>query len=155
MTTRTDYFSDGAGVARLATACESWRGTPFRARSCVKGATGGVDCVGFVGAVFLEIGAIPAAIAIPPYTVNHAEHSDESLLRGWFERLEVRARVRRLDEAEAALPGDLVFPVVGRCEHHLGLQLGALVWHVTRGAGACTMTLGQLTLARSRYRLTT
>lgn len=154
MTTRPDYFRDATRVGQLVAACEGWRGTPFRARSSVKGVAGGVDCVGFVGAVFLEIGAVPAAIAIPPYALNHAEHSDESVLRGWFERPEVRARVRRVDEAEAALPGDLVFPVVGRCEHHLGLQFGGVVWHVTRGAGVNHMTLGQLTLARSRYRLT-
>lgn len=154
MSTRTDYFRGAARVASLVTACESWRGTPFRVRSCVKGAAGGVDCVGFVGSVFLEIGAVPAAVAIPPYAINHAQHSDDSVLRGWFERPEVRARVRRVDEAEAALPGDMVFPVVGRCEHHLGLQLGAVVWHVTRGAGVNSMTLGQLTLAPSRYRLT-
>ena len=154
MRTRTDYFCDAVRIAPLVAACESWRGTPFRGRSCVKGAMGGVDCVGFVGAVFHEIGAVPMSVSIPDYAINHAEHSDESVLRGWFERAEVRARVRRVDEAEASLPGDLVFPVVGRCEHHLGLQLGSVVWHVTRGAGVCTMTVRQLKIAASRYRLT-
>jgi cell wall-associated NlpC family hydrolase len=154
MKKRTDYFLDPSRVFALVAACESWRGTPFRARSCVKGAAGGVDCAGFVGAVFHEIGAIASAVSVPPYAVNHAEHSDESLLRSWFESKPVRKRVRRVDEDEAPLAGDMVFPVVGRCEHHLGIQIGGLVWHVARPAGVCTMTTSQLKLAASRYRLT-
>lgn len=168
MSPHRDYFSPAAWPqdepaealakagqrrAALLAACESWSGTPFRERSCVRGADGGVDCAGFVGAVYAEIGAIPTAIAVPPYDVNHAVHSDESLLRAWFERPDVRARVRRVDEADAHLDGDLVFPIVGRCEHHLGLRIGGLVWHVARPSGVCAMTIAQLKLASSRYRL--
>ncbi len=148
---KLDYFFFPERVQALAKACESWRGTPFRARSVVKGA--GVDCAGFVGAVFAEIGAIPAVVSVPPYPINHAEHSSESMLRAWFERAEVRARVRRVDEEEPWLDGDIVFPIVGRCEHHLGLQVGDGVWHVVRPSGVCCMTLAQLALARPRYRL--
>ena len=149
-----DYFHGKVHTVRaLRAACESWRGTPFRARSLVKGPGGGVDCAGFVGAVFAEIGAIPTAIAIPAYDLNHAEHRAESVLRGWFERPEVRARVRRVDEGEPHVDGDLVFPVVGRTEHHLGLRIGGLVYHIARPSGWCVMTLAQLTLAPSRYRL--
>lgn len=149
-----DYFAlrpDRA--AALQAACASWAGTPFRERSLIKGPRGGVDCAGFVGAVLAEIGAIPAAIAVPPYALNHAEHSAESLLRSWFEREEVRAYVRRVDEAEPHLDGDIVFPKVGRTEHHLGLRIGGWVHHIARPSGYCAMTLSQLTLHRSRYRL--
>lgn len=148
-----DYFLDRSRVSALAAACTNWLATPFRARSAVRGPGGGVDCASFVGAVLADIGAIPAAVAVPPYEVNHAEHSDQSLLREWFSRPEVRARVRRVDEAEPHLDGDLVFPVVGRCEHHLGLRIGALVWHVSRAHGVCVMTLRQVQLAPPRYRL--
>ncbi|MBI5692590.1 MAG: C40 family peptidase [Verrucomicrobia bacterium] len=151
--TADDYFSDRSHVLALAAACTNWLGTPFRARSVVRGPGGGVDCAGFVGAVFAEIGAIPLAVAVPPYEVNHAEHSDQSLLRAWFELPAVRVRVRRVDEGEEHLDGDLVFPRVGRCEHHLGIRIGALVWHVARPSGVCAMTLAQLQLAPSRYRL--
>lgn len=153
MTTRPDYFLDPERVFALVAACESWRGTPFRECSRVKGAGGGVDCASFVAAVFEDIGAIDRAIAIPPYDVNHAEHSAESWLRAWFETPAVRARVRRVDDAEPPLSGDLVFPQVGRCEHHLGLQIGGIVWHVIRPLGVCTMSTAQLTLHRARYRL--
>lgn len=155
-----DYFNPPApasGAQRihdLRTACERWRDTPFRERSLVPGPGGGVDCAGFVGAVFAGIGAIPAAVAVPPYVLNHAAHSTASVLRDWFESPAVRARVRRVDEAEPHLDGDLVFPVVGRTEHHLGLRLGHVVYHIARPSGWCAMTLTQLTLAPSRYRLT-
>jgi cell wall-associated NlpC family hydrolase len=155
MSTSPDYFSRRPDrVLALRAACESWRDTPFRERSAVKGAGGGVDCAGFVGAVLYECGAIEGRIAIPPYEVNHAEHSSESVLRAWFERPEVRARVRRVDESEPHLDGDIVFPKVGRTEHHLGIRIGQLVYHVVRPAGWSGMTVAQLPLAPSRYRLT-
>lgn len=152
---RRDYFADRCDrVGALVAAAESWRGTPFRQRSIVKGIGGGVDCAGYLGAVFAEIGAIPNAVSVPPYEANHAEHSEESLLRNWFERPEVRAYVRRVDEEEPHLDGDMVFPVVGRSEHHLGLRVGQWVYHIARPSGWCRMTIGQLKLHRSRYRLT-
>jgi hypothetical protein len=153
MENKKDYFTERERTAALMAACVNWLGTPFRERSAVLGPQGGVDCAGFVGAVYAEIGAIPAAVAVPPYAINHAEHSDESLLRAWFETPSVRARVRRVDEAEPHLDGDMVFPRVGRCEHHLGLRIGQIVWHVARPSGVCGMTLAQLRLAPSRYRL--
>ena len=154
MSTAPDYFGGkGNAVLGLREACESWRGTPFRARSLVRGPGGGVDCAGFVGACFAQIGAIPEAVAVPPYVLNHAEHSEESLLRSWFEAPHVRPRVRRVDEDESHLDGDIVFPVVGRTEHHLGLRIGDLVYHIARPSGWCVMTVAQLKLAPSRYRL--
>ena len=150
----TDYFSAyPSQVAALVAECASWNGTPFRARSAIKGAGGGVDCAGYVGAVFFAIGAIPAPVSVPPYDLNHAEHSEESTLRAWLESPEARRHVRRVDEEEAHLDGDMVFPIVGRSEHHLGLRVGPLVYHVARPSGPCTMTLSQLRLHRSRYRL--
>lgn len=145
-------------AAALLAACASWERTPFRARACVKGAQGGVDCAGFVGAVFGEIGAIEETISVPPYELNHAEHCDESLLRAWFEQPTVRARVRALDEAEPLLVGDLVFPKVGRTEHHLAIWVGGDIYHVVRPGGVCRQSLAGLALHgvklhRARYRL--
>lgn len=156
MSPRPDYFSSFPGqVEALRQACLRWQGTPFRMRSAVPGAGGGVDCAGFIGAVFTEIGAIDRAIAIPPYELNHAEHSETSLFRTWFDLPAVRERVRRLEEEETHLDGDIVFPVVGRVEHHAGLRIGALVFHIARPSGWCAMTVSQLRLHASRYRLTT
>ncbi len=150
----SDYFSGRPdAVLALRRACESWRGTPFRACSLVKGAGGGVDCAGFVGACFAEIGAIPHAVAVPPYQLNHAEHHAESVLHAWLEQPAARRHVRSLDEAEPHLDGDLVFPKVGRTEHHLGIRVGHVVYHIVRPAGWSVMTIAQLKLHRSRYRL--
>ncbi len=160
MNLRPDYFAVWpVRVAALREACESWRNTPFRQRSAVKGSGGGVDCAAFIGCCFHECGAVDSLIAVPPYELNHAEHSTESVFRSWFERQEVRARVRRVDESEAHLDGDIVFPQVGRTEHHAGLRIGALVYHIARPSGWCCMSVEQLAFAgyalhASRYRLT-
>lgn len=140
-------------VAALKTACLRWRGTPFRARSLVPGAGGGVDCAGFVGAVYAEVGAIPHAISVPPYALNHAEHGSESALRAWLEQPAARAHVRRVEEGEPHVDGDMVFPRVGRTEHHLALHIGGWVYHIARPSGWCAMPVAALSLHRSRYRL--
>lgn len=153
-TPNTDYFADHPErVAALESACASWQGTPFRKHSQAQGPGGGVDCGNFVGAVYFAIGAVPFEISVPPYELNHAEHSDDSELFAYLQRPEVRARLRRVADAEPPLDGDLVFPEVGRCIHHLGIRIGDDVHHVARPTGYCVMRVSQLTLHRSRYRL--
>lgn len=160
MSAHIDYFAGRPErVAALRAACESWRDTPFRERSCVKGPAGGVDCAGFLGSSFHECGAVEQRITVPPYPINHAEHSDESMFRAWFEQPAVRARVRRVEEDEPHVDGDIVFPRVGRTEHHAGLRIANLVFHIARPSGWCCMTIEQLAFAgyalhASRYRLT-
>ena len=145
MNAAPDYFAvHPEQIATARAECENWRGTPFRKNSAVKGPTGGVDCKGFLASVFAAVGAIPAVDVAAPYEVNQAEHSDASELLAWFERPEVKARTRRLDEAEPHLDGDIVFPRVARSVHHIGLRFGNDVYHVTRLAGWCCMTIGQL-----------
>jgi hypothetical protein len=154
MTRAPDYFLGRADrVAALLSECRTWRGTPFRERSAVKGPFGGVDCAGFLGTCFFNIGAVEQKIAIPPYALNHAQHSKESLFHAWFARPEVRARVRPLDEAEPHVDGDIVFPRVGACEHHAGFRIGELVHQIARPSGYCALTVAQWPLHRSRYRL--
>jgi hypothetical protein len=140
-----DYYAIHPEQIPLARSeCESWRGTPFRKNSAIKGPNGGIDCKCFLASVFFSVGAIPAIVATAAYEVNQGEHSDASELLAWFELPEVKARTRRLDEAEASLDGDIVFPRVGRSVHHIGLRFGNDVYHITRLAGWCCMTVGQL-----------
>ena len=157
MITRADYFSSQSRVWELQRACQSWAGTPFRQHSRIKGPGGGVDCGNFIAAVLAEIGAIDAAalaaIKLPDYDVNRAEHSAESLFHEWFRQPSVRARVRRVDEDEPHVDGDLVFPKVGRCEHHIGFRIGNHVYHIARPSGLCRQSIHDLALERSRYRL--
>src|SRR4051812_21217411 len=112
MNGRSYFFGHPLRVSALAHACASWRGTPFRERSAVKGPRGGVDCASYIAACLVEIEAIDQTIAIPPYDVNRAQHTDESLFRAWFEQPDVRARVRSVQEEEPPVDGDFVFPVV-------------------------------------------
>ena len=152
---KPDYFVHypKAGAALIG-ACRSWKGTPFRKDSCVKGIFGGVDCKEYVAAVFQEIGAIPSRPVVPSYDINHAEHSDDSVLKAWFDSPEVRLRVRPLDEEEMPLIGDMVFPEVCRAEHHLALWLVQEIAHVARPSGVTFHTISQLRLHHLRYRLT-
>lgn len=150
---RADYFNDEARVARLRAVCESWLYTPFRQRSHVKGQGGGVDCTYFVSYSFLEAGAVDEEIAVPPYTLDYAEHNEHSLLRAWFEHPKVRERIRRVDEDEAHVDGDMVFPIVGQCVHHIAIRIGNVVYNVERPAGVVKRAVNQLKLSRSRYRI--
>lgn len=153
---RPDFFT-ASDEGRLLSAARGWLGTPFRQRSCVKGKGGGVDCVCFVSCVFVEVGAIDAPIIPPAYQINHATHSDESLLLDWFRSPEVLRRVRRLDEEEAPVPGDLVFIKTARGVHHLGMQIGGSVFHVLIPGGVVetsTSTPGFRESVVARYRLT-
>jgi cell wall-associated NlpC family hydrolase len=157
MSPRADYFSSLSRVWELQRACQSWAGTPFRMGGRVKGPLGGVDCGNFIPAVLAEIDAIDAAtlaaIELPEYDLNRAEHSADSLFHEWFRQPAVRARVRRVDEDEPHLDGDLVFPKVGRCEHHIGFRIGNHVYHVARPSGPCRQSIHDLKAERSRYRL--
>jgi cell wall-associated NlpC family hydrolase len=149
----SDHFTDPAAVAALRSACTGWIGTPFRKNSAVKGPAGGVDCAGFVASVMREIGVCSEQVTIPPYEINHAEHSEESVLMAWFEQPEVRRKVRRVESDEPHLDGDFVFPNVGRTEHHLGIRIDQEIFHVIRPTGVCTQTVGQLKLSVHRYRV--
>jgi cell wall-associated NlpC family hydrolase len=148
-----DYFITAERVAALTVACAGWQGTPFRQRSAVRGPQGGIDCAGFLGAVFFDCGAVPIEIAVPPYALNHAQHSEESMFHAWFTSPAARTRVRLLDEDQPHLDGDIVFPKVGRCEHHAGLRIGNDIHHIARPSGYCVMRVAQMKLHRSRYRL--
>lgn len=160
-TSRSDYFGAGPEqshrVAALRAACLSWAGTPFRKHSHVKGAGGGVDCEWFVPCALREAGALSGEefgrIVVPAYEVNYAEHSTVSQFHDWFRQGKAEGRVRVVDEGEPHLDGDFVFPVVGRCEHHIGLRIGDWIYHISRQVGWCAMKVSQLKLHRSRYRL--
>lgn len=158
MSVRADYFLNRPDrVEALRLSCLAWRGTPFRKHSKVKGPGGGVDCEWFVPCSIFEAQAINEQefneIVVPQYELNHATHSTVSLFHEWFRQPAPQRRVRVVDEAEPHVDGDFVFPIVGRCEHHIGIRIGVWVYHIARPSGWCMMTVAQLKLHRSRYRL--
>lgn len=52
-------FNDPTLCANLLTVADSWVGTPWYPYSRAKGAAGGIDCVGLVEEIMLEVGAAP------------------------------------------------------------------------------------------------
>jgi hypothetical protein len=147
-----DYFLDPKRVQVLEAECRSWDGTPFRQNSRIKGPKGGVDCGNYVASVLYDSGAIDQRVSTPPYDMDYALYSEESVLLQWFKRPETRQMVRQVDEDEPHLDGDLVFPKVGRSEHHMGIRIGSWVWHVPRGMGVVRMSAAGLKLSKFRYR---
>jgi hypothetical protein len=147
-----DYFLDPKRVQILEAACSSWVGTPFRQNSRIKGGKGGVDCGNYVAAVLFESGAIDQQISTPPYDADYALYSEESVLLEWFKRPATRQLMRQVDEDEPHVDGDLVFPKVGRTEHHMGIRIGPWVWHVPRAIGVVHMAAASLQLSKFRYR---
>jgi cell wall-associated NlpC family hydrolase len=136
----TPYFSRPEAVAVLRAELPRWLGTPFRQAARLPGPQGGVDCVGLVIAAYEAAGAIePGEHVPPPYELEHYEHTDTSQLEEWFRRPEIRARVRRCDEDDPRMDGDLLFLRHRRTTHHTGLWLDGMVWHVIRGHGVVQM----------------
>lgn len=131
----SDTFKDEQLAQALRRECASWIPTPFRQGCAVKGRAGGVDCVNFVASCLRNVGVITEAIDIPAYDPEHGDHSPHSILIDWFSNPLVLARVRKVEEGEATLPGDLVFVKTGQCEHHMGMRFGGDIFHVVRGVG--------------------
>jgi hypothetical protein len=106
--------------ANLWAAAQSWSGTPFFARACSKGA--GVDCVNLVHALFVEMGALPAPLALPEYSLDRAKHATKSqLLEFLLFTPELRGRFLLVPPAGHLRPGDILGISVGHVDHHLAV----------------------------------
>lgn len=107
-------------------AARRWEGTPYFANSESLGH--GVGCVNLWRALFAEVGAIPADLALPIYKTDHAHHSTESqLLRFFLEHDFFRGRMMfvPVNDPHPRLPGDLYGVRSGRADHHLA---GQVLW---------------------------
>jgi hypothetical protein len=130
-----DTFTDPVLARAFRIECASWIPTPFRQGCAIKGRSGGVDCVHYVASCLKAIGQITDEVEIPSYDPEHGDHSPHSLLLEWFANPAVAARVRKVEDGEPTLPGDLVMIKTGLCEHHMGIRFGGDVFHVVRGVG--------------------
>lgn len=134
----TPYYQDSARCAVLLAEARDWLGTPFSENTAVKGLQGGVSCVRYLEACHAAAGAIvPATLPVLPVEeVRHwHEHHAESKIVEWLAQPAVRGRVRRVDESEAPMIGDLVIMRVQLTEHHIGLWCGPDILHVAIPAG--------------------
>lgn len=91
----------------------SWKGTPYRGWSCVKGA--GVDCGQLIYGVYRACGLVPEVELPRDYSLQVASHRASTeyidLVDDYF---------RDITEAEA-LPGDLVVYKLGHAFAHAGI----------------------------------
>src|SRR5690606_8279196 len=132
---------------------------PFSENCAVKGPRGGVSCRHYLVACHVAAGAIePIDLpALPVEVVRywHQHHALSQVLE-FLQRPELRGRVRRVDEAEAPMIGDIVVLRIEQTEHHLAIWGGAKLWHVTTGAGALYHTTTNpkiMELVRAYYRI--
>jgi len=109
---------DGKVIEKLQMAlqfeAEQWIGTPFAARSMVRGA--GVDCVHLAAALYLATRAIDD-FHPPAYALDGGLHTDESVVLSW---LDAHPRFARIDESMKNV-GDLLCFRFGLSEHHVGV----------------------------------
>jgi hypothetical protein len=134
----TPYYQSVERQTALRHAARAWLGTPFRENCAVRGLAGGVDCVHFLAAVHAEAGACPL-VELPAEPVEvvrqwHVHHPESKIL-DWLGRPDVRGRVRRLEEGEPLMPGDMPVLRVEQAEHHLTLWLQPELLHVAIPAG--------------------
>ena len=134
---RPFYHSPERQAALLA-AARAWIGTPFSENCAVRGPQGGVDCVHFLAAVHAEAGACePFVLPVMPVQFVrswHVHHAD-SLIIEWMGRPEIRGRVRRLDDGEPRMIGDMPVLRLQQTEHHLTLWAAPEIIHVAIPAG--------------------
>lgn len=96
--------------SRILEVGQTWFGTRWHHRQCVKGA--GVDCGRFIHAVYFESGLVPAA-DFGSYPADWMQHRSEERFLGWVEKY--------ADRVDAPQPADIVVWRYGHCFSHGGI----------------------------------
>jgi cell wall-associated NlpC family hydrolase len=119
------YFDTEERIARLVSAAEAWKGTPWRANSSARGV--GVSCHNLPRALYIESGAI-----LPDFPKLESTPSAVTAFNYMEIFLNARSEFQRVNVSEV-LTGDLLgmfIPIdsVGRrlrqrCVNHLGIAL--------------------------------
>lgn len=109
------FFESEERRLELRAVASGWIGTPFRAHCRRKGL--GVDCVNLAAAIYMECGLL-REFNPPRYTMDHALHSEESLVTPWVEAS------GRFKPASDVRPGDLLVFKIHRTTHHVGVAVG-------------------------------
>ena len=109
---------------------QSWAGTRFSARvggRAVKGVK--ADCVTFVEAVLVNLGAI-SPLVFPPYVPFTGGPDMFSLMVGVVESVPTLEKLTEEKNPASLIPGDVLLCSTGTAGHHLALFVGdATVWH--------------------------
>ena len=130
------FFDSPDRIEALHRAAVSWVGTPFAGNSASKGR--GVSCQCLAAEVYRETGFDVGEV--PEAPMSHAKFSTQSLVEPWVEAHPGFERARFFQ------PGNLLGFRLGKCLHHVGIQLeGQKFVHVVDGAGVMISTLADAT----------
>jgi len=132
------FYSTSERQASFLAEARSWLGTPFAENVAVKGSHGGVSCVHYIVAVQVACGAWPTlTLPAQPVEVVRAwhEHHSVSKILDFMARPEIRARLRKVDEDDRPLIGDIAVMQIDHSTHHLALYGGHELFHVTTRTG--------------------
>jgi hypothetical protein len=126
------YFDSEDNRARLSEELNAWRGAIFRPHECKKGVA--TDCVQFVHAVLVDMGAI-TRIEWPRYVTVRGGVSMWQLLIEHLDK--VPELIHQPKEAEP-MDGDVVAVSAGENGHHVGIVCDyPVIWHCLHGQGVC------------------
>lgn len=93
--------------ARVIEVAQTWIGTRWHHRQCMKGA--GVDCGRFIHAVYHEAGLLAAA-DFESYPSDWMQHRSEERFLGWVEKY--------ADRVDVPQPADVIVWRYGHCFSH-------------------------------------
>lgn len=128
------YFADAGKVDALCIALERRRGTPFRKNMAKPGH--GYDCWHLIIDVLEESGLEVAWLrTIKTESLNWGKFHPRSKILEFLRSDPVcRKHVRRMDEADPVMAGDLIAVREGFSSHHLAIAASPLLaWQIARG----------------------
>jgi hypothetical protein len=125
------YFEPVERQLRLKAIMDTWIGTPFRHRGCVRGLKGGVDCIHFTAEVFKELGIIDS-YELPKYGKDwHMHRAGEQLLAGIFDFADAHPTYALRDVGiNNPMNGDVYMYKWGRASAHTSIYYDGLVYQV-------------------------
>ena len=132
------FYASLERQGQFLTEARSWLGTPFSENCAIKGKQGGISCRHYVTLVHINCDALPsvALVDYPVEVVRHYhEHHTQSLILAALAKPELSGRVRRIDDGDAPMVGDIAVLRFAQTEHHMGLWCGAEILHVSTSAG--------------------
>jgi len=123
-----DFFGSKEKQEELLRILNSWKGTPYRHRTGVKGK--GVDCIHLVGCVMVEAGVL-RRFEVPDYPSDwHLHHTDELLREGI-------AQFPFCEEFNPKviqpLNGDILLFQYGRASAHSTIYFDGYIWQAMSG----------------------
>lgn len=134
------FFAVPDNAIRLVEELVSWRGTRFFPQSApaVKGVR--ADCVSFVEAVLVNVGAIPP-IKWPEYVTRSGGEPMRDLLLKTMDGIPNLVCIASAKNPHVPIMfGDVIVVSSGKALHHLAIYGGGnTIWHATGdGGGVCT-----------------